>query len=136
MQAGQLLILNIKEKISMNEESKCRYYIFKCRYPGCNEHIPSEFFCSRSNPTAHPPLWENHVKWHNDLAVVDVPCPFCRLLNQFQVREHVKEISRQEFEAETREVKARITVMNVINKVLTQNCSVTQSLSQLQPLGG
>jgi hypothetical protein len=48
----------------------------------------------------------------------------------------VKEISRQEFEAETREVKARITVMNVINKVLTQNGSVTQSLSQLQPLGG
>jgi hypothetical protein len=26
--------------------------------------------------------------------------------------------------------------MNVINKVLTQNCSATQSLSQLQPLGG
>jgi phage FluMu protein Com len=119
----------------MNEESKCRYYIFKCRYPGCNEHIPAEFFCPRSN-AAQPPLWENHAKWHNDLAVIDVHCPFCRLLNQFQVREHVKEISRQEFEAETREVRARISVMNVINKVLTQNCSVTESLSQLQPLGG
>jgi len=118
-----------------NEESKCRYYIFKCRYPGCKEHIPAEFFCPRSNFTAQPSLWENHAKLRNDLAV-DVPCPFCRLLNQFQLKEHVKEINRQEFEAETREVKARISVMNVINKVLTQNCSATQSLSQLQPLGG
>jgi hypothetical protein len=120
----------------MNEESKCRYYLFKCRYPGCNEHIPTKFFYPRSNFSSQPPLWDNHAKWHYDLAVVDVPCPFCRLLNQFQVRERLKEISRHEYEIETREVKARITVMNVINKVLTQNYSVTQSLYQSQSLRG
>jgi hypothetical protein len=36
-------------KLIPDKEIKTRYYIFKCRYPACQEIIPVEFIATRQN---------------------------------------------------------------------------------------
>jgi hypothetical protein len=97
------------------------YNIFKCIFPGCNKSIPVEFFLSHNNySTGISFLQKDWIDLSHDLIAIDVSCPFCRHPNHFRVMDRVKEISKQEYDAQIKVVKSSSSSVEVSCKVKTQ----------------
>jgi hypothetical protein len=97
------------------EESKTRFYIFKCHNITCKEIIPVQFFLSHKNTS--PGIFfviPQNEGLNEGLASVDAKCPFCRKINHFRINESIKEISKQEFELSISLSDSKISQVNVI----------------------
>lgn len=110
------------------------YNIFKCLFPGCNKNIPVESFLSHDNySTGITYLRKEGIDLIHDLIAVDVTCPFCSHTNHFQVMDRVREISKQEYDAQNDAVKSNFSRFKVVYKVKTQADSTVPPLSQKYP---
>ncbi len=104
-----------------DKEIKTRYYIFKCRYPACQEIIPVEFISTRQNSSP----WVFRLEKENrggglsgNMATIEARCPFCNRINHFQIKDSIKEISHHDYESGMKLTHAKITLMNVIHRAL------------------
>jgi len=102
--------------------TETRYFTFRCRYPECNEIIPSASFISRFTFSAgNLYLKRQDIEKGYDLITIDVTCPFCSSLNHFQILEHVKELTREDYEKESSALKTRLALRHEINELMTED---------------
>ena len=105
-----------------NGDTEIRYFTFRCRYPECNEIIPSASFISRFTFSAGSLFLKGQdVEKGYNLITIDVACPFCCALNHFQISEHVRELSREDYEEEHRAVKTKLALRHEINEVFAKD---------------
>ncbi len=110
------------------------YNIFKCLFPGCNKNIPVESFLSHNNYSIGISyLQKEGVELSHDLIAIDVTCPFCSHTNHFRVMDMVREISKQEYDAQSNAVKSKSSIIKVVYKVKTQVDSTVPTLPQGYP---
>lgn len=101
--------------------STTNYNIFKCRFPGCNKNIPVQSFLSHFDySTGISYLQKEGIDLSHDLIAIDVTCPFCSHTNHFQVMDRVRQISKQEFDAQSNAVKSNSSRIKVVYKVKIQ----------------
>jgi hypothetical protein len=104
-----------------DEKIKTRYYIFKCRYPACQEIIPVEFIVTRQNPSDEVFRLKKENRGgglSDDMADIEARCPFCNCINHFQIKDSIKEISHHDYESGMKLTHAKIALMNVIHRAL------------------
>jgi len=105
-----------------NSETITRYFVFTCRYPDCNEHVPVElFFMQRdfSLGMFHPGKLDEG--WRYEVSLCDFVCTFCRRLNHVLIQDCVKEMSRQEYESELSSLEERVMeARNVVGSHFAQ----------------
>ena len=102
-----------------NTENNHNYHVFKCRFPGCNEIIPVESFSSDTIPSMGMSyLQKEGVGLSHDLIAVDATCPYCSKTNHFQIKDRIRDISKQEYEVLNNVVKSKLSLMHVTYKVL------------------
>jgi len=110
------------------------YNIFKCLSPGCNKNIPVESFLSQNNYSAGISyLQKEGIDLSHALVAIDVTCPFCSNTNHFRVMDRVREISKQEYDAQSNAVKSNSSRIKIVYKVKTQADSTVPTLHQEYP---
>jgi hypothetical protein len=110
------------------------YSIFTCMFPGCGKSIPVESFLSQNNySTGIPYLQKEGIDLSQDLIAIDVICPFCSHTNHFQIIDRVREISKQEYDAQSNAVISSSSRIKVVYKVKTQADNTTPTLHQEYP---
>jgi hypothetical protein len=102
-------------------KSTTNYNIFRCLSAGCTKHIPVESFLSDYNYSKGISyLQKEGIDLSHDLFSIDVTCPFCSHINHFRVMDRVREISKQEYDAQSHAVKSSATGIRYGYKVNTQ----------------
>jgi hypothetical protein len=115
-------------------EMTTNYNIFKCLFPGCNKNIPVESFLPQDNcSTGIPYLQREGIEFSHDLIAIDVTCPFCSHTNHFRVMDRVRELSKQEYDAQSNTVISNSSRIKVVYKVKTQADSTVPTLHQEYP---
>jgi hypothetical protein len=110
-------------------EMTTNYNIFKCLFPGCNKNIPVESFLPQDNcSTGIPYLQREGIEFSHDLIAIDVTCPFCSHTNHFRVMDRVREISKQEYDAQINAVKSSSSRIKVVYKVKALSDSAVLTL--------
>ncbi|MEN6473836.1 MAG: hypothetical protein ABFD81_07485 [Syntrophaceae bacterium] len=111
--------------------SVTNYSIFKCPFPGCNKNIPVESFLSHDScSTGISYLRKEGIELSHDLVAIDVTCPFCSHTNHFQAVDRVREISKQEYDAQSNPVKSSSSRIKVVYKVKTRADGASPNLTQ------
>lgn len=83
------------------EDAPTRFYLFNCRYPGCEGVIPVEFRLSLNTSCDCIFLMKKELgELSDDMAPVCDLCPLCNHVNHFQIKDSVREISCSEYEIE------------------------------------
>jgi len=83
------------------EDAPTRFYLFNCRYPGCEGVIPVEFCLSLNNSCDCIFLMKKETgELSDDMAPVCDLCPLCNHVNHFQIKDSIREISCSEYEIE------------------------------------
>lgn len=97
-----------------DEEAPARYYLFKCRSPGCEGIIPVEFRLSLNNSYDCIFLLKKKTgDINNGMAPVYDICPLCNHMNHFLIRDSFREMTCSEYEI-ARE-RARSTRQDIIS---------------------
>jgi ABC-type taurine transport system substrate-binding protein len=131
----QLIRTLLKEIIMYGLGRTTNYNIFKCLSPECNKNIPVESFLSHNNySTGISYLQKEGIDLRHDLIAIDVTCPFCSHTNHFRVMDRVREISKQEYDAQSDAVKSNSSRIKVVYKVKTQTDSAVPALLQVPTL--
>ena len=100
-------------------EADHNYHIFKCRFPGCNEIIPVESITtSPVTSMGRSYLQSQGVATSHDLMEIDATCPYCSMTNRFQVKDRIRDISKQEYDEQNHAVKSKFALIRVTYKVL------------------
>ena len=106
-------------------QTETRYYIFRCRNRECNETIPVMSFISQYTYTAGGAyltyLKGRAVERDCDLIAVDVICPFCCSANHLRIMENNRELSRHDYEEETKAMRIKLALSHELDKVLAQD---------------
>ena len=77
------------------EETKTKYYIFKCRNIACKEIITVKFSSSQNNSFSEIlSMVHQYEKLNGNIDSVNVNCPSCRQIYHFKIDEGIKEISK------------------------------------------
>jgi hypothetical protein len=97
------------------------YNIFKCRFPGCNKNIPvASFLAHNDYSIGISYLQKEGIDLNHYLIAIDATCPFCSHANHFRVMDRVREISRQEYDAQSNTVKANSSRIKIVYRVNIQ----------------
>ena len=96
------------------EDAPTRFYLFTCRYPGCEGIIPVEFRLSLNNSCDCIFLMKKETgELSDNMAPVCELCPLCSHVNHFQIKDNIREISCSEYEIELK--KAYSTRQDMIS---------------------
>jgi hypothetical protein len=130
----QLIRTLLKEIVMYGLGRTTNYNMFKCVFPGCNKSIPVESFLSHDNySTGISYLQKEEADLSHDLIAIDVTCPFCSHTNHFRIKDRVRVISKQEYDAQSNAVKSNSSRIKVVYKVKTQAESAVPTLHQEYP---